>query len=466
MRKFFKTIFAIILIIILAAVITTFIYSRSDECSSTDTIPEKFTINGYDCSDLTIAEAEKKLTESWNRRHIAVIGELNKELADFTDFGCTYDISQTLMDIKSNHPVKAAFNHYFHMPVSIDIYMPVKDYSADFKREVVSSDFLNTPGEIKSKNAYVDLSDPDFNIVKEVYGSKPDENKFFKDLILHIEQGSLTLEYENKNYYSAPEITSDSESLLEYQEFCRKYLSQKITYKLGEDTFTISAQQLSKLMKDDLSGDPDEDAVREYVADLAAKYDNVGIDYDFTSYTGKKIHSSGGTYGWEIAQQDETDKLIKNIKSHKDVSRKPEYYVEGYGEYRNEIGDTYIDVDITKQTVNFFKKGERVFYSRCVTGCKAAGTTTDIGTYYVINKVRDVVLKGDNGDGTEYASPVKYWLGVTWTGQGFHDADWRNKFGGSIWISNGSHGCINMPPKKMPSLYEKAEIGTPVIMHY
>ena len=107
-----------------------------------------------------------------------------------------------------------------------------------------------------------------------------------------------------------------------------------------------------------------------------------------------------------------------------------------------------------------------VFSSKCVTGCKATGTTTDIGTYYIINQVRDVVLKGDNGDGTQYESPVKYWLGVTWTGQGFHDADWRSKFGGNIWVSSGSHGCINMPPKKMPSLYRQAEIGMPVVIHY
>ena len=130
------------------------------------------------------------------------------------------------------------------------------------------------------------------------------------------------------------------------------------------------------------------------------------------------------------------------------------------------MGNTYIDVDITNQTVNYFRNGELKFTSKCVTGCRNTGTTTDIGAYYILNKITDVVLKGDNADGSKYETPVKYWLGVTWTGEGFHDADWRDKFGGSIWINNGSHGCINMPPKKMPEFYNMIEVGIPVINHY
>lgn len=30
---------------------------------------------------------------------------------------------------------------------------------------------------------------------------------------------------------------------------------------------------------------------------------------------------------------------------------------------------------------------------------------------------------------------------------GFHNAPWRNQFGGSIWKANGSHGCVNMSYK-------------------
>jgi lipoprotein-anchoring transpeptidase ErfK/SrfK len=49
---------------------------------------------------------------------------------------------------------------------------------------------------------------------------------------------------------------------------------------------------------------------------------------------------------------------------------------------------------------------------------------------------------------------------------GIHDATWRSNFGGEIYKTNGSHGCINTPYEAMKTLYDKTEIGTPVIMFY
>ena len=272
--------------------------------------------------------------------------------------------------------------------------------------------------------------------------------------------------YEEKDYYTLPKITAEDESLKEYQKYCKKYLSQKITYDMGDETFTISAEQLASLMKDNKSGKADKEAVKKYVASLAEKYDNIGAQRNFTSLSGRQINVSGGTYGWKIDQEKEAEQLTADINSHKDITREPLFSEKGYGKYSTDVGNTYIDVDISGQIVKLYKDGKLQFSANCVTGCKTDGTTTDTGTFYVLNKVRDVVLKGDNADGSKYESPVKYWLGVTWGGQGLHDADWRNTFGGSIWIRGGSHGCINMPPNKMPSLYNAAEVGMPVVMHY
>jgi len=48
-------------------------------------------------------------------------------------------------------------------------------------------------------------------------------------------------------------------------------------------------------------------------------------------------------------------------------------------------------------------------------------------------------------------------------GIGLHDADWRSKFGGTIYQTNGSHGCINLPPKVAAQVYENAYKGIPII---
>ena len=460
---------AVIVIILVVLAMAAFIgasvaYSSSSDFRS-DSFPENTTINGVDCSGLTYDEAEAKLTEAWNDKHIIITGKLSETVADFTDLGCTYDIADALRSAKDDNKLRAAANHFLGSPLNISFPMTVDTYSEDFKERVITSPFLKQDEARASEDAYVDITDPDFPIVPEVYGDKPDADKFFADLIHHIQTGEIKFTYDEQQYYSMPKVTSEDKELKEYQEYCRKYLTQEITYELGVETFTLTSEQLNSLLKDDMSGEADEEAVEKYVASLAEKYDNVGITRNFTSLSGKQISVSGGSYGWTIDQKKEAAQLTADINSHKDVSREPVFSVSGYGEYSADVGDTYIDVDISAQTVRYYRNGALVFNSPCVTGHRNNGTTTYTGTFYILNKVRNVVLRGENVDGSKYESPVKYWLGF-WGPQGFHDADWRGSFGGSIWINDGSHGCINMPPSLMPSLYNSVEVGMPVVLHY
>jgi lipoprotein-anchoring transpeptidase ErfK/SrfK len=50
-------------------------------------------------------------------------------------------------------------------------------------------------------------------------------------------------------------------------------------------------------------------------------------------------------------------------------------------------------------------------------------------------------------------------------GQGLHDAPWRGEFGGSIYVENGSHGCVNLPPSVARTIYENIEVGTAIIIY-
>lgn len=465
MKKFLITFLIIAAISVAALGGTAFAYTVTSDFDE-ERLPEKTTINGIDCSGMTYRQAETLLSERWNSRHITVTGKLKDELADFTDFGYKYDIAASLNKIKKRNLLSASFNHYLGTSFDVNIPMKVSDFSPEFKDKVINSACFDVENAIPGRDAYVNLEDPDFNIVKEVVGTEPDTDKIFEDITSHIERGKPVFVFDDEKYLSLPEVTSEDPELLEYQKFCRKYLKQKITYQLGEDTFTISPEQLAELMLDDMSGNADEKAVRSYVSKLANEYDNIGVERKFKSYSGKDVTVSGGIYGWEIDQESEAAHLTADINSHKNVSREPEFSSSGYGEYAKIMGDTYIDTDISQQKVRYYKNGELVFSSDFVSGNRATGTLTDIGTFYVINKVRNVVLRGDNVDGTEYASPVKYWLGINWSGEGFHDSDWRSTYGGSIWKYNGSHGCLNIPPRNMPSFYNMAEIGTPVIVHY
>ena len=50
-------------------------------------------------------------------------------------------------------------------------------------------------------------------------------------------------------------------------------------------------------------------------------------------------------------------------------------------------------------------------------------------------------------------------------GIGLHDANWRSKFGGTIYQTNGSHGCINLPPDQAKIIYETIDKGYPILLY-
>ncbi len=120
---------------------------------------------------------------------------------------------------------------------------------------------------------------------------------------------------------------------------------------------------------------------------------------------------------------------------------------------------TYIDVDLTNQSMTYFQSGVPVLSSSIVSGNIRNGNGTPTGTFMIENKV-----------------PGKYLTGPTWhvwvdrwmrfTGLvGFHDATWRSKFGGEIYKTDGSHGCVNLPHDVALKLYDMADVGTVVIVH-
>ncbi len=465
MRKVLIFLAALVIICAGALGIMTSKYTDTKDYKS-EHFDSGYIINGVRVYDMDYETAVKTITNEWNADNILVTGEMEEPLATITDIDCTYDIADQVASVKKNHRILAAMNHYLNVPVSIQIPMTVADYSKEFKKSVTSAQFLERGAVTETQDAYVDLSDPSFPIVKEVYGSKPDTDKYFQDILTCIELGETVFQYRDENYTAVPKVKSDDPQLLAYQKFCQSYLNQKITYDLGEDSFTIPREDLEALLKDDLSGEPDEEKVVKYVEGIAKRYDNVGQKRKFKSLTGKTITIDNGTYGWSVDQEGEAAQLTADIRSHQDVSRQPVWATTGYGDYSLNIGNTYIDIDVTKQKLIYFRNGKRAFTSDVVTGCRNYGTTTPTGLFSVIDKQRNINLKGRNTDGSKYTSFVQYWMAFYGSSYGMHDASWRSSFGGDIWVSNGSHGCVNMPPAKIPKLYNMVDYGTPVIIHY
>lgn len=121
--------------------------------------------------------------------------------------------------------------------------------------------------------------------------------------------------------------------------------------------------------------------------------------------------------------------------------------------------NTYVTVSINEQYIWFYKNGQLVVSSPVVTGRKGVYDTPK-GTYQILSKARNIYLTGP-----DYKSYVNYWMRITPSQIGLHDAGWRSYFGGNIYINNGSHGCVNLPYYTAQTIYDNAPVGTKVTIY-
>ncbi len=129
----------------------------------------------------------------------------------------------------------------------------------------------------------------------------------------------------------------------------------------------------------------------------------------------------------------------------------------------NPYGYSCVEVDISEQMMYCYIGSNLVLSSPCVTG-RPGKRATSTGHWTINSKERNRYLQGYNENGTKYKSWVNYWMPFH-NGQGLHDASWRSNFGGSIYKSSGSHGCVNLPPSVAASLYGIVWVGMPVNVH-
>ena len=464
MKKAVIFIGILVLAVVVALSVMTDRYTDSYDYKSKG-FREGYIINGVRCFGLNYDQAVSKITSEWNARDILVVGAMDEPLATIKSQDCTYDIKKQVERVKKDHKLLGALNYYFNVPISIRMPMTITSCGEEFTESIKNLGFLSRGNAKATADAYVDLEDPDFRIVKEVYGNKPDEEKFLKDITRTLELGETKFVFRDEDYIAIPKVKSTDPKLLAYQQYCRSHFNQKITYDLGIDSYTITRQELIGFYEEGDAGKINEDAVRKFVEKIAERYDNADRERTFKSLTGRSITLKNTHYGWQVDQDGETEQLEEDIKSHEDVSREPVWASKGYGSYSIDVGNTYVDIDISKQKLIYFRNGKNVFSTDVVTGCRNNGTVTPTGLFSVLNKARNVTLKGRNSNGSQYSSFVNYWMAFLGSSYGMHDATWRSQFGGDIWITSGSHGCVNVPPSKMPRLYELVDYNTPVVIY-
>lgn len=325
-----------------------------------------------------------------------------------------------------------------------------------------SLDFFKEDYVIEPVDAYItEYNGKSFDIVPEVQGNKVKEDVLFKATAKSIQNLESNLSLEEIDVYEKPTIYENDPELVQLAKDLNDLTSAEITYEFGDVTEVVDGNRIKEwvIVDENNQVSLDTEGIKEFVDYIGSHYNTFGKTRTLKTTYGPTIEVKGGDYGWWLNRGKEVEELTVLIKEGSKLTKEPSYLQTAAHYGADDVGDTYVEVNITAQHLYFYKDGQLIVESDFVSGNISRGHTNPLGTFPVQYKERDAILTGEN-----YASPVDYWM--PFNGDiGFHDASWRNTFGGNIYKTNGSRGCINMPHDAAKRMYEHIERGVAVFVY-
>ncbi len=318
-----------------------------------------------------------------------------------------------------------------------------------------------TQKNMRPRDARVIFTDSGYRVEEEQEGAKLNRERFENAIRQAFAQLDTEVNLEESGCYEEPSVRSSDQDFQAMTAQLDCWFSARVTYEIGEEPVELTARQLQKWIRySDGKAELQTEKIGEFIDELADTYDGESAKRVFYSTRRGRIVLTDRRHKWIIDREAETKALTACVQEGGVIKREPYYQVPEGPSMGSEIGDTYVEVDMGAQHLWVYREGKLVLETDVVTGNTGLSRGTPGILAYVYSKERNRVLRGP-----DYESFVKYWVPF-YRGYGIHDASWRGSFGGSIYKTNGSHGCVNIPPSVMPLIFENVELGMPVITYY
>lgn len=449
------TVFAVIMVIVS-------IYFVGMIMCSKGFMPNTY-MNGIDISGMTMDEAQQAVIHEGEVQGLTFVKK-NGEEVNFNgeEFGSAITLADdTAFKEAASQNTFLWFTHYFGK--SEYETKLINTYDENKLENLIST---YKWGSAPPTDAYLQKqTDGTYVVVPEDDGDMIDVDVLVEYALEQVRGGNTVISLEDCDCYLKAEVTAVS-----LQAACEEANSMSgltITYDFEDREEVLDSATIVEWVSSDSNGNitVDENAAKAWVqANIADKYDTfvAGYTRTFKSTLQGSVElplGSQGIYGWKTNVDETTSELISLIKAGESVTVEPVYKQKGYCRGTDDIGNTYIEVDITNQHVWYYKNGSLVMDSDCVTGTQTnPDRATPTGVFQLWSKESPRVLKGPG-----YETTVQYWMNVSWCGVGLHDLN-RSAYGGDIYMYNGSHGCINLPVDFAKQLFDVVSVGIPVLI--
>ncbi|HWQ89252.1 MAG TPA: L,D-transpeptidase family protein [Desulfitobacteriaceae bacterium] len=419
-------------------------------------------INGVNVSYKTPEEADELLTK------LAALYSLEleerggtKEQIKGSEIGLKFNAEEGSQSLKKKQNRTSSFISLFnHKDLS---FSDVLTYDENmFETRYAKLSCVESTEVTETKNATLVYAEDGYKIVKERYGNKIDGDILYSSIRDAVLNNKTKLDLEETKCYTDPTIISDSKKIKDTKIILDKYITAKITYTYPGGSEVADANEIGKWIEldNDLNIIFSSEKMQSFVNRLSSHYDTCGKVRDFVTFTGAAIKIGGGDYGWKVNVNGEIAYLTEAIKNGDTAAREPLYSQTGASHDANDIGDTFVEVDLTRQHLWYHKNSALVAEGDMISGNVSKGHGTPDGIYRLKYKEMNAVLRGE-----DYSVPVTYWMPFN-NNIGIHDATWRTEFGGDIYLTNGSHGCINTPYSVAEAIFNNISAGTPVVCYH
>ena len=414
-------------------------------------------IDGIPCDFLTVEEALQKINTEKEQEIVTLIFHDGKKYEiPLKEFGVHVDKNRINEIFELQH-----LNFREKRQYSLDGYILFDD--AMIKTYLESIHELQEENMTTPQDAYIVWNEIEFAIFEEQLGDVIDFQEALTLTLQRVKSGERLVNFSDITYIT-PDILS--EHLQSEVDSLNAILNTCINFELTDGSVMTLDSEIIKtwvyIDENDKFAFDTEKGILLFVDELAAKISEVNKNMHFVASDSDKLVTVNVPSN--VRAQLDKEAQIEDIKlllgSPNTLNIRPLYDRE----LISDMFGNHIELDLSRQHIWFYKDGKLLVDTPCVTGCVRDGNDTPTGVFFLLNKNRDVYLEGYNNDGTPYKSFVKYWMRI-YKGIGLHDASWRSKFGGEIYLKNGSHGCINMPEEAARITFENIDNTIPVIVY-
>lgn len=429
-------------------------------------------INGISVSGMTEEEARQELIQHGKTISLTFVTKDNQEIPfSGSAFGCTVTMQEHALDSAFSESHGTWFTKLFH---TTSYTIPLEtNYSEDDLRSLIAA---YSWGDTPATDAHIEkTADGSYEIVPEEDGNMVDTKILADYTIEQLRAGNQRIDIAASGAYLTAKVkASDLTNTLSLYSTIG---DMTITYDMTDreasfdpaGTEVLSADTISQWVtteNDQIT--VDEEAATAWVTEnIANKYDTyvTGYSRTFQATLDGTIDlpiGSTGIYGWKTDVAATTSALISYIQNGESVTVEPEYIQAGARPSVIGSDNTYIEVDLCHQHLWYYVNGELYLESDVVTGLDSdPSRQTPPGAFRVWSKENGRYLGTMEVQG--YHTWVDYWMPIDHTGIGLHDLS-RSAYGGDIYKTNGSHGCINLPLDVASNIYQQVIVGTPVFI--